>query len=126
MRRRSHTIYQREGILSVRFNWRNPAVPKIGSIQIMNNVNKKRIHVPFSGSLLKHPHDSEKIICVAHPHSSNTIYYKFRKDDISFLEKFPNIVSLNGKIIRLARLWVKKRSIGIQCTPFTVNAIRKI
>ena len=82
-------------------------------------------HSPFSGLLLKHPHDSEKVILVADPHGSNPVYYEFRMDDISSLEKLPNIVKLDGKTIHLARLWVKKRSIGIKCTPFMVNDVRR-
>ena len=85
----------------------------------------KENHVPFSGFLLKHPHDSEKVILVADPHGSNPVYYEFRMDDISSLEKLPNIVKLDGKTIHLARLWVKKRSIGIKCTPFMVNDVRR-
>ena len=85
----------------------------------------RETHVPFSGSLYKHPRDPEKVILVVDPHGNDAVYYEFRIDDISFVEKLPSIVSLDGKTIRLARLWVKKKSIGIKCTPFTVNDIRK-
>ena len=39
-------------------------------------------HVPFSGSLLKHPYDSEKIILVADPHDGKAVYYEFRMERV--------------------------------------------
>ena len=81
-------------------------------------------HVPFSGSLYKHPRDPEKVILVVDPHRGHTCYYEFRTDDISFVEKLPSIVSPDGKTFDIARLWVKKRSIGIKCTPFSVDNIK--
>ncbi|HPA13950.1 MAG TPA: inorganic pyrophosphatase Ppa [Desulfobacterales bacterium] len=80
-----------------------------------------RTHVPFSGAPQKHPYDSEKIILVIDPYSSNTFYYEFRAEDISYVEELPNIVNLEGKAITMARIWVKKMSIGLRSTPFIVQ-----
>lgn len=80
-----------------------------------------RTHVSFSGAPQKHPYDSEKIILVVDPYSSNTFYYEFRAGDISYVEELPNIVNLEGKTITMVRIWVKKMSIGLRSTPFIVQ-----
>ena len=80
-------------------------------------------HVPFSGSPQKHPYDLKKIILVTDPYCPNTFYYEFKTDDISYIEELPNIVNPDGKTITMARIWIKKRSIGVRCSPFQVEDI---
>ncbi|SPD74853.1 conserved hypothetical protein [uncultured Desulfobacterium sp.] len=84
----------------------------------------KKTHVAFSGSPLKHPYDPKKVILVADPFSTNTFYYEFNKDDIFYVEEQPNIVNIEGETITLARVWVKKMSVAVRCTPFIVEDIR--
>ncbi len=86
----------------------------------------KKTHVPFSGAPLKHPDDPEKIILVADPYSTHTFYYEFIREDISCMEELPSIVNMDGESIPMARVWVKKRSVGIRCSPFLVEDIRII
>jgi inorganic pyrophosphatase len=81
----------------------------------------KKKHVPFSGSPLKHPCDPEKVILVPDPYGSSPFYYEFKRDDVSFAEKLPNIVNLEGETTPMVRFWVKKRSRGILCIPFWVE-----
>ncbi len=83
----------------------------------------KKTHVSFSGSLQRHPYDAKKIIVIADPFSSNTVYYEFKTKDISYLEELPNVVDINGKAISMVRIWVKKLSIGIRSAPFLVEDI---
>ena len=83
-----------------------------------------KTHVPFSGSLLRHPYDSGKVILMTDPYSTNTFYYEFQTDDISYLEKLPNLVNLEGETVSTARIWVKKMSLGVLCTPFIVEDTR--
>ncbi len=84
----------------------------------------KDTHVAFSGSPQKHPYDSDKIILVSDPFSSNTFYFEFNKDDISYVEELPNLVNVDGEVMTLARIWVKKMSVGVRCTPFLVEDTR--
>ena len=84
----------------------------------------KDTHVPFSGSPKKHPYDSDRVILVADPFSTNTLYYEFNKEDISYLEELPNLVNLDGETITIVRIWVKKMSVGIRCSPFIVEDTR--
>jgi inorganic pyrophosphatase len=83
----------------------------------------KKNHVPFSGSPQRHPYDTEKVILITDPFSSNTVYYEFKTEDITCLEELPNIVDINGKTITMVRVWVKKLSIGIRSAPFIVEDI---
>ena len=81
-------------------------------------------HVAFSGSPLKHPYQKDRVILVVDPFSSNTLYYEFYADDISYAEDLGNLVNLQGKSINIVRIWVKKSSIGLRCTPFVVEDTR--
>jgi hypothetical protein len=85
----------------------------------------RKTHVSFSGSPLKHPYDAKKIILVTDPYSSHTSYYEFRSRDISFVEELPNIVDLEGKTVPMARIWVKKMSVGMHYTFFLVGETRR-
>ena len=85
----------------------------------------KKTHVPFSGSPLKHPYDPERVVLVADPYSSHPFYYEFKSADISFVEELPNVVNLEGKTMTLVRIWVKKMSLGILCSPFLVEDTKR-
>ena len=78
-------------------------------------------HVAFTGSPRKHPFDPERVILVTDPYSANTFYYEFHKADIAYLEEQPNLVNAEGETVLMARIWVKKNSIGVRSTPFIVG-----
>ncbi len=78
----------------------------------------KHENVSFTGSPRKHPYDSDKIILVADPYSTNTFYFEFEKSDISYAEELPSVVNMEGNTVTMIRLWVKKGSIAIRSTPF--------
>jgi len=77
-------------------------------------------HVPFTGSPQKHPHDADNLVLVPDPYSTHTYYYEFKKADIAYVEKLPNLVDAHGDTVTMARLWVKKMSIAMRCAPFVV------
>ena len=81
----------------------------------------RQTHVCFSGSPQKHPYDSNKVIIIADPFSTNNLYYEFKKDDISYVEELPNLVDLEGSAIAVVRVWVKKMSVAVRCSPFVVE-----
>jgi len=81
----------------------------------------KKTHVPFTGAPYQHPHDAKRVLLIADPYSTNTFYYEFRASDISFVEELPSIGSIEGKVITMVRIWVKKQSVGVRCTPFVVE-----
>ena len=81
----------------------------------------RKTHVAFSGLPLKHPYDPKKVILVPNPYAGNPLYYEFKNDDINFVEKLPSIVNVYGETVNIVRLWVKKMSTGVLCTPFIVE-----
>lgn len=83
-----------------------------------------KTHVPFSGSPQRHPYDPQKVILIADPYSTHTYYYEFNTGDISYLEELPSIVNSEGQSIIMVRVWVKKMSLALRCTPFFVEDTR--
>ena len=80
----------------------------------------------FYDSPKKHPHEKNRVILVTDPFSEHTFYYEFNMEDILSLEEQPSITNLEGESVSMVRLWVKKKSIGLQCTPFVVGNVAKM
>jgi hypothetical protein len=85
----------------------------------------RKTHVSFSGSPSIHPYDPKMVILVPDPYSTSPFYYEFKSEDIAFIEKLPSIVSLDGETFKMARLWIKKTSVAVVCTPFVVEETRR-
>ena len=85
----------------------------------LNDMTKT--HIPFSGSPQKHPHDSNKILLLTDPYSSNTSYYEFNTKDISYVQELPSIVNIKEETVTMTRVWVKKMSVGVRCAPFIID-----
>ncbi len=81
----------------------------------------KETHIAFSGSPRKHPYDQERVILITDPYSKNTSYYEFKTADISYVEELVNLVNLDGEAVPMARIWVKKKSIGARSSLFVVD-----
>ncbi len=81
-------------------------------------------HIPFSGSPRKHPFEKGKLILIGDPFTTNTFYYEFKIMDIGFAEELPNMTTMDGDVISMARIWVKKQSVALRCTPFIVDEIK--
>ena len=84
----------------------------------------RKTHVPFSGSPSIHPYDPQMVILVPDPYSPSPLYYEFKSKDIEFIEKLPSLVNLDGDTFNMARLWIKKASVAVICTPFLVEEIK--
>ena len=97
---------------------------EIQTYQKPKDINRIReTHVPYSGSPRKHPFDSGRVILVADAYCTHAYYFEFKIADISFVEDLPNLVNLDGEVITMVRIWVKKSSVAIQCLPFIVSNI---
>lgn len=79
--------------------------------------------ISFYGSPRKHPYEKNRVVLVSDPFSAHPFYYEFNISDILSVEEQPSIANLEGEVVSMVRLWVKKKSIGLQCTPFIVDAI---
>ncbi len=86
--------------------------------------NLRKTHVPYSGAPQKHPIDKDKVILVPDPFGTMSSYYEFQTSDISFVEELQNIVDIEGETVPMARIWVKKGSVGKHCTLFQVEETR--
>jgi inorganic pyrophosphatase len=82
-------------------------------------------HVSFDGSPHIHPHEREKVILVADPFSAGAFYYEFQRSDIAFAEELTSMISPEKEAITMVRIWVKKGSIGVRCTPFMVADLNR-
>jgi hypothetical protein len=78
-------------------------------------------HVSFTGMPEKHPYDAEKIVLIVDPLSTNISYYEFATADVEGVEELPSQVTVDGKSIRVVRIWVRKGSVGVRSTPFVVE-----
>ena len=80
-----------------------------------------KTHVPFSGTPKKHPYNEKRVILISDPYYGSSPYYDFRAGDIGFVEELPNIVNSDGETVSMVRVWIKRKSVGLQCTPFLVE-----
>ena len=78
-------------------------------------------HVPFSGSPRQHPYDPDRVILITDPYSTVTSYYEFKTKDISYVEELVNLVDIEGETVPMARIWVKKQSVGARASLFVVE-----
>ena len=79
----------------------------------------KKSHMAFSGSLFKHPTDPDVARLLAEPYGSQTFYYEFQIADISHMEEVSNVINLEGEVITITRIWVKKGAVGVRCLPLS-------
>ena len=77
--------------------------------------------IKFEGAPKKHPYDQEKILLVIQPFSRDTVFYEFRVKDIRHAENIPSIATDSGSNLLMARIWVKKGSMGVKYEPFEVG-----
>ncbi|MFH2059777.1 MAG: inorganic pyrophosphatase Ppa [Pseudomonadota bacterium] len=80
-------------------------------------------HISFSGSPRKHPNEPTRVILIVDPFSEHTFFYEFNIEDIAFVQELPSISNLMGESVSMVRVWVRKKSIAIQCTPFVVDKL---
>jgi len=81
----------------------------------------RKTSVPFTGTPRKHPWETNKMVLVAAPFSQHTIIYEFRYDDVTHAEELPNLVNEEGENACMAKIWVKKGSLGMRLEPFEVD-----
>ncbi len=80
-----------------------------------------RDYVAFTGAPQRHPFRDDRVLLVADPFSRQAFYYEFDLGDVEGVEVLPKLVTMDGESVTMARLWVKKGSIGIRSNPFVVE-----
>lgn len=92
-----------------------------GLVRYRGSGDHRKTSVSFTGTPRKHPWEAHKMILVTAPFSPHTIIYEFRYEDITHAEELPHIVNEGGESVRMARIWVKKGSLGMRLEPFQVD-----
>jgi hypothetical protein len=77
--------------------------------------------VAFTGTLRKHPYEKEKCILICEEPSAEPAVLEFRKADVLAVEEMPSIVDESGASRSVARLWVRRGSLGLRYEPFEVD-----
>lgn len=85
----------------------------------------KKNCIPFSGSPRKHPYEKTRVILIVDPFSEHTFFYEFNLKDIALAEQLSSISNLKGESVSMVRIWVKKRSVALQCSPFIVDSFKR-
>jgi hypothetical protein len=102
-----------------------PYVHEKFEIQVYKKPKNLRLlretHISFTGSPRKHPYDPDRVILITDPYSKITSYYEFKTADISYVEEITNLVDIDGDIVPMARVWVRKKSIGARASLFIVD-----
>jgi len=75
--------------------------------------------VAFIGTLRKHPYEKEKCILISE--GSETAIFEFRKADVLAVEEMPSLVDEAGASRTVAKLWVRRGSLGLRYEPFEVD-----
>ena len=91
--------------------------------KVKDDIKLKKDFVAFSGTPQKHPYDRNKVILLTEPYSRSS-YYEFKTKDIAYVEELSSIINMNEETVTMVRIWVKKKCIGVHCTPFSVEDIR--
>ncbi|MDD2671928.1 MAG: hypothetical protein PHG91_10730 [Syntrophales bacterium] len=74
----------------------------------------------FVGSPLRHPQREDRIILITDPFTPEVSYMEFGLEDVDCVEALPGIVNDDGELIMMARVWVRKGSVGIKSELFMV------
>ncbi|MDA8410598.1 MAG: hypothetical protein M0001_09425 [Treponema sp.] len=83
--------------------------------------NPKGSGVAFVGTLRKHPYDEDKCLLISDPGEAEPAIYEFKVADIIAAEELASPVDPEGTSRNLARLWVRRGSLGVRYEPFEVD-----
>jgi len=83
--------------------------------------NSKEAGIAFVGTLRKHPYDEDKCLLISDPGEVEPAIYEFKVSDIVAAEELASPVDPAGTSRNLARLWVRKGSLGVRYEPFEVD-----
>jgi inorganic pyrophosphatase len=91
---------------------------------ILDLFRKPRVFRPgykdFVGSPRRHPQRDDRIILITDPFTPEVSFMEFELDDVDYVEPMPGMVDDYGELVVMARLWVKKGSLGVRSSLFMV------
>jgi hypothetical protein len=87
--------------------------------------------VAFTGTLRKHPYDTDKCLLLADPGPADRAgpgpsgfapaILEFRKADVLGMEELASPVDESGHSRQVLRLWIRRGSLGVRYEPFEVD-----
>ncbi len=86
-----------------------------------SHVDIEKEAVAFIGAPRAHPYDEEKMLLIKEPFSADTLFYEFNVSDILQVDDMPSLGTDSGRNVNMARIWVKKGSLGMRIEPFEVD-----
>ena len=66
--------------------------------------NYSKTCIPFTGTPRKHPYDTEKMLLINNPYSSDTIFYEFRFSDIKGVDDLPSLLTESGESVKMVQV----------------------
>lgn len=83
--------------------------------------NPRESAIAFVGTLRKHPYDQDKCLLISDPGEIDPAIYEFKLSDVVAAEELPSPVDPAGTSRNLARLWIRRGSLGVRYEPFEVD-----
>ena len=77
--------------------------------------------VPYIGQPKQTESDPDKIFIRLNPLSSNGALLEFKTEDVVYAENVKTVSHKDGTAFQIAKVWIRKGSIGIKLEPFAVQ-----
>jgi hypothetical protein len=77
--------------------------------------------VAFVGTLRMHPYEKDKCILISEDEGAEPAVLEFRKSDVLAVEEMASLVDEAGSSRTVAKLWVRRGSLGLRYEPFEVD-----
>ena len=90
-------------------------------VRYNTTIDLEKEAVAFTAAPRKHPYDENKILLVKDPFTTDTMFYEFKIEDILQVDQMASVGTDSGKNVKMARVWVKRGSLGMRYEPFEVD-----
>lgn len=82
--------------------------------------------VPYIGQPKQKEGEPDKIFIRLNPLSSNGAILEFKTEDVIFAENVKTVSQKEGGAFQIAKVWIRKGSIGIKLEPFSVQDFSEV
>ena len=90
-------------------------------IDVPDEMVFRSMYVPMEGAPQKHPHEKTKVLFVKNPFEDAAMYWELPVSAIGRIEEVDSIVSEDGRTAMVLRLWIRKGTKAVACTPYVVT-----
>ena len=82
--------------------------------------------VPYIGQPKQTESEPDKIFIRLNPLSSNGALLEFKTEDVVYAENVKTVSHKDGNAFQIAKVWIRKGSIGIKLEPFAVQDFSEV